>query len=208
MFGHQQPAAVRQNFLGFSKLSSPITIEPTSIDGVYLIGTRWLADERGSFSEVYNTKTFAEAGIKNNFIQENHVRNSKSGVLRGLHFQRPPVAQAKLVRVVVGAIFDIVVDIRRGSPSYGEWMAVTLSAEDGRQLFIPPGFAHGYCTLTYNSEVSYLVDAPYDPASEGGIAWNDPMLAIPWPFGETSLVISKRDTELSSLEALDSPFIF
>ncbi len=136
------------------------------------------------------------------------MRNRTAGILRGLHFQCPPVAQAKLIRVVVGAIFDIVVDIRQGSPTYGKSMAVTLSGDDGRQIFIPPGFAHGYCTLVPNTEVSYLVDAPYDPASEAGIAWNDPMLGITWPFEAASLVICKRDRELPPFEALNSPFDF
>lgn len=167
-------------------------ITPTAIPGVLLLSVRWFEDERGAFAESWNRGTFAAAGVRYEFVQDNHALSRAAGTVRGLHFQRPPAAQAKLVRVVAGAIWDVAVDLRAGSPTYGRWEAAELSAANRRQLLIPPGIAHGYCTLVPDTEVLYKVDAPWVPELEGGIAWDDPALAIPWPL-PSGAVLAERD---------------
>jgi len=155
--------------------------ERLAIPDLILIEPARFGDDRGFFSEVWSRRTLAAHGITADFVQDNHSLSRQKGVVRGLHFQRPPTAQAKLVRVVRGSILDIAVDIREGSPTYGQHVACELSAANWQQLWIPAGFAHGFVTLEEDTEVLYKVDAYYDRATDAGIAWNDPALAIDWP---------------------------
>ena len=159
---------------------TPIT--PLATPEVLLITPKRHGDARGWFSETWSRKTLAEAaGVSADFVQDNQAFNARKGTLRGLHFQKAPYPQAKLVRVLKGAIYDVAVDLRDGSPSFGRWVAAELTAERGEQLYVPRGFAHGYCTLTDDTELFYKVDGQYAPELEGGVAWDDPDLAIPWP---------------------------
>ena len=167
---------------------------------------RRIGDERGWFSETYNARRLAEHGITNNFCQDNQSLTRAPGTLRGLHFQRAPHAQAKLVRVLRGAILDVAVDIRRSSPSYGRHVAVELTAENALQLFIPAGFAHGFCTLTPDTEVAYKVTDLYAPDCDRGFAWNDPDLALPWPFDAAAVQLSDKDRRAPRLRDLPTAF--
>lgn len=167
---------------------------------------RAFADSRGWFSETYNQARAAEAGIDAVFCQDNQSFSSTAGIIRGLHYQRPPFAQAKLVRCMRGRIWDVAVDARRGSPTYGQWVAAELSAENRRQLFIPVGFLHGFVTLEDDTDVAYKVSALYDPASDDGIRWDDPMLALPWPLDGREALVSDKDGALPSFAQFDSPF--
>jgi len=176
------------------------------IPDVALIVPRRFEDSRGAFVETYNAARLEEFGIKNEFIQDNQAFSREAGTVRGLHFQRPPAAQAKLVRVLRGAIFDVAVDLRKKSASYGKSVSAKLSAAGGEQLFIPAGFAHGYCTLEAGTEVLYKVDAAYAPATEGGIVWNDPDLAISWPVDAKRACLSEKDLALPRFRDLMSPF--
>jgi dTDP-4-dehydrorhamnose 3,5-epimerase len=189
-------------------MSSPIKITPTRIPGAVIIETRWTEDHRGVFSEAYNQAAFEAAGIFCRFIQENHTINHSAGTVRALHYQCPPMAQSKLIRVVRGAIVDVVVDVRQGSPWFGTWAATELSAHNRLQMFVPKGFAHGYCTLEPETEILYRVDAPYAPEHEGGILWNDPDLSIPWPVSEQDALINERDRRLPRLAQAKTGFIF
>jgi dTDP-4-dehydrorhamnose 3,5-epimerase len=174
------------------------TITPLALPDVLLITPRRHGDARGWFAETWSRQAMAEAGVDADFVQDNQAFSARAGTLRGLHFQTAPHAQAKLVRVVRGAIYDVAVDIRRGSPTFGLWVAAELTAERGEQLFVPRGYAHGYCTLTDDAELAYKVDGLYAPQTEGGVAWNDPDLAIPWPLtGEP--VLSDKDKVLPRL---------
>jgi dTDP-4-dehydrorhamnose 3,5-epimerase len=174
-------------------------IEFTDLDGVLLVEPARLCDARGFFSETYNRNAFHEIGVTCEFVQDNHSLSRERGTLRGLHFQIPPFAQSKLVRVLRGSVCDVAVDIRRASPTYGRTLAVTLSAKNGRQLFIPAGFAHGFCTMEPDTEVFYKVDAPYSRAHERGVRWNDPALGIAWPIVESEAVLIERDRSLPVL---------
>jgi dTDP-4-dehydrorhamnose 3,5-epimerase len=168
---------------------------PLAIPEVILFEPRAFEDERGLFFESFNQKIFEEAvGHPVTFVQDNHSI-SKKGVLRGLHFQRPPFAQGKLVRVVRGAAFDVAVDIRENSPTYGKWVAETLSAENRKQLWIPEGFAHGFLALEDGTEFLYKTTNFYDKASEGGIPWDDPSIGVEWPCWE--VLVSPKDRQLS-----------
>jgi len=160
---------------------------------VLVLKTRAFADERGFFSETYNKKAFAEAGIDLEFVQDNHSYSKAAGTIRGLHYQLPPFAQAKLVRVVRGAVFDVAVDIRRASPTFGKWVSARLSAEERNQILIPAGYAHGFCTLEPDTEVLYKVTAFYAPQHEFGIRWDDPELGIAWPLDGAEAVLSAKD---------------
>jgi dTDP-4-dehydrorhamnose 3,5-epimerase len=173
---------------------------------VRLIQTKRFADERGWFSEVYNRDRFAELGIDVAFVQDNHSLSRPAGVLRGLHFQRPPHAQAKLVRCVRGRIWDVAVDIRQGSPTYGQWVGWELTAVEGEQLFIPAGFAHGFLTLEPNCEVVYKTSDFYAPDCDDGLIWDDPQIAIAWPAVEGGPVLSGKDRALGTLADFKSPF--
>ncbi|MEJ1157934.1 dTDP-4-dehydrorhamnose 3,5-epimerase [Prosthecomicrobium sp. N25] len=174
---------------------------------VLLIEPRRFGDDRGWFTEVYSEADFSRRGIDVRFVQDNHSLSRPAGVLRGLHFQRPPRAQAKLVRCIRGRIWDVAVDIRRGSPTYGRWAAAELSAANGRQLYIPVGFAHGFLTLEPDTEVTYKVSDFYAPDCDGGLRWNDPDLALPWPIpAGIDPVTSSKDAVLPGLRAFESPF--
>jgi dTDP-4-dehydrorhamnose 3,5-epimerase len=181
---------------------------PTDLPGVLLVVPARFRDARGDFCETYREDRFREAGIEARFVQDNHARSREAGTVRGLHFQAPPHAQAKLVRVVRGRVFDVAVDIRTGSPTYGRWTARELTAEGGEQLFVPRGFAHGYCTLEPGTEVAYKVDGYYAPASDRGLLWSDPGLAIPWPVAPGDALLSDKDRSLPALSDLASPFTF
>jgi dTDP-4-dehydrorhamnose 3,5-epimerase len=173
--------------------------QPTALPEVWIAVPERFTDVRGCFSEVWNARAFAAAGVE--FVQDNHVRNRRRWTLRGLHYQLPPFTQGKLIRVTRGAILDVAVDIRRGSPSFGRHVSVLLSAENWRQLWVPPGFAHGYCTLEDDTEVLYKATQYYSPADERGIAWDDPTLAIVWPGDGANMVVSERDRRLPQLAA-------
>ena len=182
------------------------TITPLAIPDVLLITPKKFGDDRGFFSETYSLKALAEAGFKLPFVQDNHSRSPKRGTVRGLHFQTLPYAQDKLLRVTRGAILDVAVDIRKGSPTYGRAVAAELSAENWAQLLVPKGFAHGFCTLTEDCEVLYKVTSYYAPESEAGLLWNDPALAIDWPTGPDEAQINARDAAWPTLAAFKSPF--
>lgn len=187
-------------------MENGLRIIETGFPGLKLIEPKVFRDARGFFMESWSVKAFREAGVACGFVQDNHARSETKGVLRGLHFQTPPCAQAKLVRVTLGAVFDVAVDIRLGSPTYGKSYSVILSDENFLQLFIPKGFAHGYATLTEQTEFQYKVDAPYAPECDAGIIWNDPSAAIPWPVREPML--SGKDALLPRLAEFTSPFVF
>ncbi|KFA94654.1 dTDP-4-dehydrorhamnose 3,5-epimerase [Archangium violaceum] len=161
----------------------------TELPGVLILEPKRFGDERGFFMELFHAKRYADAGIPGPFVQDNFSRSAK-GILRGLHFQEPH-GQGKLVQVLAGAVYDVAVDIRRGSPTFGKFVGVELSADNRRQLWVPAGFAHGFCVLSESADFHYKCTEVYTPASEHGIAWNDPDLAIPWPV--TSPLLSPKD---------------
>ena len=183
-------------------------IERLAIPEVVVITPKRFGDPRGFFSETYNRAALAEQGIALEFVQDNHSRSAEPGTLRGLHFQTPPFAQDKLLRVVRGAIFDVAVDIRVGSPSYGQHVSAVLSADNWRQILVPAGFAHGFCTLEPDCEVIYKVSAPYAPEHDKGLAWDDPALAIDWPVGPDQAVLSDKDLKHPKLAALPAYFSY
>ncbi|WP_086465609.1 dTDP-4-dehydrorhamnose 3,5-epimerase [Oceanibaculum nanhaiense] len=186
----------------------PLSMDIVSLDipDVKLITPRRFGDNRGFFSETWNRAAFSEAGIEADFVQDNHSLSATAGTLRGLHFQIPPFAQAKLVRVSRGAIFDVAVDLRKGSPTYGHWVGAELSAENWSQMYVPKGFAHGFVTLLPDTEVQYKVDAPYAPAHDRGIAWDDSDIAVAWPLEGRAPVLSGKDAALPKLA--DIPALF
>ncbi len=171
----------------------------TQIPAVKRIVPKRFGDARGWFSETFRMDALERAGIAVPFVQDNQSFSAPQGTIRGLHFQIPPQPQTKLVRVLAGAILDIAVDIRPGSPTYGRHVAVRLDAEGGEQLFIPHGFAHGFCTLTPDVMVAYKVDSYYSPAHDRAILWNDPDLGIDWPVGEGQAILSDKDTRAPRL---------
>lgn len=181
---------------------------PLSLPEVILVKPRRHGDARGYFCEVYVQPLYAANGITATFVQDNESLSAVPGTLRGLHMQAPPFAQAKLVRVLSGAIFDVAVDVRKGSPTYGRWVGARLTAEGGEQLYVPHGFAHGFCTLAPDTHVAYKVDAVYDRTSERGIIWNDPDLAIDWTAGDGEKILSDKDKALPRLKDFDSPFVY
>ncbi len=177
-------------------------VEATQLAGVCVLVPARHRDARGFFSETYSRHGLAEAGIAADFVQDNHSSSRRRGTVRGLHFQAAPFAQAKLVRVVQGAVLDVALDIRRDSPTFGRHVAVELSADNWRQLYVPAGFAHGFCTLEDDTEVLYKVSAPYSATHERGVLWSDPALAIPWPVGAEAAVVSDRDRRYPTLAEL------
>jgi dTDP-4-dehydrorhamnose 3,5-epimerase len=181
-------------------------VKATDIPGVLLLKQRFFQDARGYFVETYNARTVREAGLEAEFVQDNQAGSLKRGTVRGLHFQVPPRVQAKLVRVLRGSIYDVAVDLRVGSPSYGRWVAATLTARGGDQLFVPRGFAHGYCTLEADTEVAYKVDDYYATECEQGLLWNDPALGVHWPISPADAVLSDKDRKLPLLADFASPF--
>ncbi|HMR34565.1 MAG TPA: dTDP-4-dehydrorhamnose 3,5-epimerase [Geminicoccaceae bacterium] len=178
----------------------------TAIPEVRIIVPRKHGDHRGFFSEVWSRRALESAGIDIDFVQDNHSLSAEPGTLRGLHFQSPPHAQAKLVRVLRGAILDVAVDLRRGSPTHGRHVAVELSADNWRQLLVPRGFAHGFVTLEPMTEVFYKVDAFYAPAHDKGVRWDDPELAIDWRLGGRTPILSAKDREQPSWSELPAYF--
>lgn len=164
----------------------------TKLKGVYIVEPQVFGDDRGFFMESWSKRAFDEAGLHYDFVQDNHSRSTARGTLRGIHFQRGDKAQAKLVRCCRGAVLDVAVDLRPGSPTYKEWVGVELSAENKRQVLIPRGFGHGFLTLSENVEFLYKVDYPYAPEADGGIRWNDPEIGVAW--GIDSPVLSEKDS--------------
>lgn len=178
---------------------------PLSIPDLVLVTPKRRGDGRGYFCETYVKSRFQAGGIAADFVQDNESVSVR-GAIRGLHYQAPPMAQAKLVRVTRGAIYDVAVDLRNGSPSYGRWVAVTLTADSGEQLFVPRGFAHGFCTLEPDTQVLYKVDQYYARETEAGLLWSDPDLAIPWPVAPEHAIVSDKDEVLPRLRDVVSPF--
>ena len=182
-------------FKPFEHLPEVIVIEPKAF-----------ADERGWFAETYKKSKFTENGIAPEFIQDNHSRSTSKDILRGLHFQKEPAAQGKLVRCIVGEVFDVAVDIRRGSPTYCRWVSTTLSAENKRMIWVPPGFAHGVLTTSVIAEIVYKVTSEYSPNDDRSIRWNDPDIGIKWPVAKP--ILSKKDAEAPLLRDADNNFVW
>lgn len=183
-----------------------MNIVKTEIEGPLIIEPRVFGDERGYFFESFNSRDFAaQTGLDINFVQDNESRSCR-GVVRGLHFQNPPYTQSKLVRVVVGSVLDVVVDIRRNSPTYGKHVAVELTAENHRQFFVPKGFAHGFAVLSDVAVFQYKCDDFYHPESESAIAWNDPALGIDWRLPMDEVILSAKDRQHPMLNQFVSPF--
>lgn len=183
----------------------PLAFKKLKIPEVILIEPEIFKDERGFFMETYKYSEFANFGIKEQFLQDNHSL-SKKGVLRGLHFQNPPKAQAKIVRCVKGEIFDAAVDIRKGSPSYGKWVGEILSEENKKELYIPTGFAHGFCVLSDKADVIYKCSEEYSKEYEEGIIWNDPIIAISWPIKNP--ILSEKDLKNKLLKDTINRFTY
>ncbi|MGP9813719.1 dTDP-4-dehydrorhamnose 3,5-epimerase [Rhodopseudomonas sp. NSM] len=183
-----------------------LTVTPTAIEVVKVIVPKGFADTRGVFCETYNHRRFVEHGIAFDFVQDNQSSSAQAGTIRGLHFQSHPAAQDKLVRVLRGRILDVAVDLRRASPTYGKWVAEELSADNGKQLLVPVGFAHGFCTLEPDTLVLYKVTGYYSPAHDLGVAWNDPDLAIDWPVTPDKAVLSDKDSKLPPFRSLPAYF--
>lgn len=183
-----------------------MNIIATNLIDAYILEPKVFEDHRGFFMETYNTQLLEKQGLTFNFIQDNHALSKERGVLRGLHFQLEPYAQTKLVRVTSGAVYDVIVDLRHGSPTYGQWQGFILSADNKRQLLVPKGFAHGYCTLEENTEFLYKVDNYYSPQHDRGIAWNDPQINIDWPI--SNLILSDKDMKQPLLAEFDPKFIY
>ncbi|MDP1867807.1 MAG: dTDP-4-dehydrorhamnose 3,5-epimerase [Bradyrhizobium sp.] len=181
-------------------------IRPLEIADVKLIIPRIYRDGRGFFSETYNRRAMSAAGVGAEFVQDNHSLSAAAGTIRGLHYQLPPYAQGKLMRVIRGSLLDVAVDIRAGSPTFGQHVSATLSAGDWTQIWIPPGFAHGYCTLEPNTEVIYKVTEYYAPDFERGILWDDADLGIDWPVASDRATLSEKDLKNPLLRDVESPF--
>ncbi|WP_316901165.1 dTDP-4-dehydrorhamnose 3,5-epimerase [Pseudodesulfovibrio indicus] len=185
-------------------------VHKTEFPGLLVLVPQVFQDERGFFLESYSEQQFREIGIDSPFVQDNHAYSKDVGVLRGFHFQTPPKAQAKLVWVTRGAVLDVVVDLRKGSPTYGKSERIILSAANFKRLFVPRGFGHAYVTLMPDTEFQYKVDAPYSPANEGGILWDDPAIAMDWQSALQGRepILSEKDRRLPTLAEFDSPFVF
>ncbi|MGD9914613.1 MAG: dTDP-4-dehydrorhamnose 3,5-epimerase [Rhizobiaceae bacterium] len=181
---------------------------PTALPEVLEIVPKKHGDARGFFSEVYNAERFREAGIDFEWVQDNHALSGQAGVLRALHYQLPPVAQDKLVRVARGRIFDVAVDIRKGSPRYGQWVGVELSAQRWNQLFVPKGFLHGYVTLEPDTEVLYKVTAPYAPQYDRGVRFDDPDIGVIWPLAGLTPILSDKDRNAPLLRDAENSFVY
>ena len=181
-------------------------VECLDIPDVRVLSPRKYGDRRGFFSETYNKKALAAVGIDINFVQDNHSYSAEKGTVRGLHFQTAPFAQDKLVRVARGSVFDVVVDLRRGSPTYGRYVNVVLSTEAWNQVLVPVGFAHGFMTLEPDTEVIYKVSNYYSPDQDKGLLWNDPDLGIAWPLAENDALLSEKDRIQPRLAQLVTSF--
>ena len=183
-----------------------LEVRPLELDGLVEIRTKRFSDERGFFSEVWREDAMAEAGLDVHFVQDNHSYSKARGVLRGMHFQSPPAAQEKLVRVSRGAVFDVAVDVRPDSATYGQWAGLVLSAQEWNQLFIPKGFAHGFVTLEDDTEVMYKVSAVYAPDLDRTVRFDDPAIAIGWPIDPSSITLSDKDRSAPLLSEIDTGF--
>ncbi len=181
-------------------------IVETEIPDVKLISPIRFGDERGWFEEIYRQDILAAAGIRDVFVQDNVSFSISRGTIRGLHFQAPPSAQAKLVRVLVGSALDVAVDLRLSSTTYGRHVSVEIDAKSGRMVYIPSGFAHGFCTLEPNTLLTYKVSAPYDSKRDRSLAWNDPALGIEWPVVASDAILSAKDRAAPELVKLENPF--
>ena len=182
--------------------------EPTKLDGVFVFTPPRFNDARGYFSETWSRRAFHEMAGGVDFVQDNHSLSCRVGTLRGLHFQRPPFAQAKLVRVVHGAIFDVAVDIRVGSPTFGQWIGVELSSENGKQLFVPTGFLHGFVTRVPDTEVLYKCSNYYAPDCDAGVRFDDPGIGVSWGINSADAILSPKDAALPLLRDVTSPFVW
>lgn len=185
-----------------------VSISPVSPLGLRLIKPRRHGDNRGFFAETYSARELAQQGIVDAFVQDNHSFSSKIGTVRGLHFQAPPYGQAKLVRCGRGSLFDVAVDIRKGSPTYGKWFGVELSFENGWQLYIPVGFAHGFVTRVPDTEIVYKCSDYYAPEAEGSLRYDDPQIGIDWGVNGVPTILAEKDAAAGCLAEFDSPFIF
>ena len=183
-------------------------IEHLALPGMVLITPRRFGDARGWFSETWNAAKMRDAGMDLDFVQDNHSFSATQGTLRGLHFQSPPHAQDKLVRATRGVILDVAVDIRKGSPTYGQWISQELSDQNGCQLLVPKGFLHGFVTLTPDCEVQYKCTDNYAPECDGNIRWDDPDIGIDWRLGDTIPTLSDKDRAAPALADFDSPFVW
>ena len=183
-----------------------LDVQKTDIAGVLVITPKRHADARGFFTETYTVARFRDAGIGDIFVQDNHSMSVDAGTVRGLHYQAPPRGQAKLVRVLKGAIIDVAVDARRYSPTYGKHVRVRLSADDGAQILIPSGFLHGFATLEPMTEIAYKVSDYYSAAHDGGVLWNDPALAIDWGIDQATAIVSDKDRQARRFSEFRTPF--
>jgi len=179
----------------------------TKLDGVLIIEPNVFGDHRGWFTETYNRETFEKSELYLNFVQDNHSFSATKGTLRGLHYQLAPKAQTKLVRCTKGSIYDVAVDIRKGSITFGEWVGIELTAENKKQLLVPKGFAHAFMTLTNEVEVQYKVDELYSPENDRSIIWNDPDIGIKWPI-DIEPILSEKDKKASQLINAEHNFVY
>ncbi len=183
-----------------------LKVESLAIPDVKLLTPARFGDDRGFFSETFHAQRFKDAGIAADFVQDNHSRSSQKGTVRGLHFQAPPFAQAKLVRVLRGSILDVAVDARKGSPTYGKWVSAMLSADNGVQIFVPRGFLHGFLTLEPDTEIAYKVDNYYSKECDGAVRWNDPALGIDWGIPADAAILSAKDADAQLFADFQTPF--
>ncbi len=183
-----------------------LEVQKTEIDGVLLLTPKRFGDARGFFVETWNAERYRQAGVNHVFVQDNHSYSVEAGTVRGLHYQAPPRAQGKLVRVLRGAVTDVAVDVRRGSPTYGRHVRALLSAENGAQLFVPAGFLHGFATLEAHTDVAYKVTDFYSQAHDGAVIWNDPALAIDWGVDPARAVLSDKDAKAARFADFRTPF--
>ncbi|MEL6677594.1 MAG: dTDP-4-dehydrorhamnose 3,5-epimerase [Pseudomonadota bacterium] len=181
-------------------------IRETDLPGVVVLTPRRFGDDRGFFSETWNARAMAEAGFELDFVQDNHSLSAQTGTVRGLHFQAPPHAQDKLVRVIAGSVMDVAVDVRRSSPTYGRWVGEVLSAENGRQLLVPKGYLHGFATLEPDTQVLYKCTDFYAPEADGSVRFDDPDLGIDWGIDPGTAVLSGKDAAAQSFAAFETPF--
>lgn len=186
----------------------PVTVERTKLPEVLIVEPRRFGDARGWFVETWSQRDLAAAGISAVFVQDNHSYSAEVGTLRGLHYQRPPHAQDKLIRCTRGAIWDVAVDIRKGSPRYGQWVGVELTAENGRQLFVPKGFLHGFVTLAPQTEVQYKCSDYYAPDCDGSVRFDDPAIGVDWPLAGAAPVLSAKDVAAPLLSEMNNPFVY
>ena len=183
-------------------------IERTKLEGVFIVTPKRFPDSRGFFSESWSRRQMAELGLDQDWVQDNHSMSHDTGTLRGLHYQSPPHAQAKLVRCGRGVLFDVAVDIRKGSPTYAQWVGVELSYENGRQLFIPTGFLHGFVTRTPDTEIIYKCSDYYAPDCDAAIRYDCPQIGIDWGLDDATPALSDKDAAASTLDGFDSPFTY